>query len=55
MNFYLQLPEQAHFYFNQLSHGYAQVISIIAEILIAIESGKSFSDNPSGIILRRDI
>jgi predicted ATP-binding protein involved in virulence len=52
-NFYLQLPEQAHFDFNQLSHGYAQVISIIAEILIAIES--SFSDNPSGIILIDEI
>jgi predicted ATP-dependent endonuclease of OLD family len=54
-NFYLQLPEQAHFDFNQLSHGYAQVISILAEILIAIESGKSFSDNPSGIILIDEI
>jgi len=54
-NFYLQLPGQAHFDFNQLSHGYAQVISIIAEILIAIESGKSFSDNPSGIILIDEI
>ncbi|MEN8218728.1 MAG: AAA family ATPase [Pseudomonadota bacterium] len=54
-NFYLQLPEQARFDFNQLSHGYAQVISIIAEILIAIESGKSFSDNPSGIILIDEI
>ncbi|HDN26739.1 MAG TPA: ATP-binding cassette domain-containing protein, partial [Thioploca sp.] len=29
-NFYLQLPDQVHFDFNQLSHGYAQVISIIA-------------------------
>jgi predicted ATP-binding protein involved in virulence len=56
-NFYLQLPEQAHFDFNQLSHGYAQVISIIAEILIAIEtkSGNSFSENPSGIILIDEI
>jgi len=56
-NFYLQLPDQVHFDFNQLSHGYAQVISIIAEILIAIEtqSGKSFSDNPSGIILIDEI
>ncbi|RKZ59794.1 MAG: hypothetical protein DRR08_13030 [Candidatus Parabeggiatoa sp. nov. 2] len=56
-NFYLQLPNQVHFYFNQLSHGYAQVISIIAEILIAIEtqSEKSFSDNPSGIILIDEI
>lgn len=56
-NFYLQLPKQTRFDFNQLSHGYAQVISIITEILLTIETKgeKLFVDHPSGIILIDEI
>jgi predicted ATP-binding protein involved in virulence len=54
-NFYIQLPKQTCFDFNQLSHGYAQVISIIAEILIAKESKWLYSNNPPGIILIDEI
>jgi predicted ATP-binding protein involved in virulence len=37
-NFYIKLPEQQRFDFNQLSHGYASVLSIITEILMLRES-----------------
>jgi predicted ATP-binding protein involved in virulence len=55
-NFYFRLPEQARFDFNQLSHGYASILSIITEILMLHESKNAqFSDNLPGIILIDEI
>jgi predicted ATP-binding protein involved in virulence len=57
-NFYFKLPEQQQFDFNQLSHGYASILSIITEILMLGESKNQetrFSDNLPGILLIDEI
>jgi len=55
-NFYFKLPEQPQFDFNQLSHGYASILSIITEILMLQKSKEAqMLDNLPGIILIDEI